>query len=354
MDTENRTNTSEQSDPDSTTKRKNSNSGINFIGIFDTVAKLIGACAIVAATVVANRYQSAITATNLLVQREQADSNLRAGMFRDLIGPLVGTSNGKGEISVDRERLLVELLALNFHDHFALKPLLIHIDDRLAHEEDSGMSQTQRTSARESLRSSARRVAQQQLSLLTKAESETTPEQQACIYYLQLDMRTLQSGKTTALSTLQPCSSMQRYFNDLISINSPNGLYTLAFTISPPKNWVDQNFDVFMSISRKDHQKDKMVQTPDNVEIEKKSNDYKNHRHVADQDFQLTWFDFPFSDNTLLADGTRFTLVIDRVEPVLQRVSLKLVWFPQDYFAAQERPTNHRQFREKLGLQVTQ
>lgn len=72
----------------------------------------------------------------------------------------------------------------------------------------------------------------------------------------------------------------------------------------------------------------------------------------ADNDFLLTWFDFPFTDNTLLADGTRFSLVIDDVRLQQKKAVLKLVWFPQDYFSARERPTNYREFREKLGLNI--
>jgi hypothetical protein len=53
-----------------------------------------------------------------------------------------------------------------------------------------------------------------------------------------------------------------------------------------------------------------------------------------------------------LPDGSRFSLVIDEVELFLNRVKLKLVWFPQDYFAAHERPTNYREIRSKLGISV--
>ena len=62
-----------------------------------------------------------------------------------------------------------------------------------------------------------------------------------------------------------------KYFDDLISMKSPNGLYALAFTISSPDKWEDQNFRVEMRITAKD----------------------KSKEVYADQDFILTWFDFP-------------------------------------------------------------
>jgi len=351
------------------------NSGVK--DILDALAKLTAAAAVVLVAFVTNNFQSSLTATNLLSQREQADSTLRAAMFRDLIGPVVGSEKSNGNIPADRERLLVELLSLNFHENFELKPIMLHVDDRLAHEEIKEMDQTQRKNARESLRSIARRVLQRQLALLTKAQSDASPEQQACIYRLDIEERPQQqddglellyslvpeddpqrpgdrvSGTRAAASaeaaagdrgpiaraqttkevpSPQPCSKLDKYFKDLISINSPNGLYTLAFTIAP-FSWEDQSFSVLMRITSK-------------------AVDNKSATVSADYNFLLTWFDFPFSDNTLLADGTRFSLVIDKVIPEEKKATLKLVWFPEDYFAARERPTNYHQLREKLGLRL--
>jgi hypothetical protein len=286
-----------------------------------------------------------MSATNLLVQREQADSNLRAGMFHDLIGPIVGSATDKRGISVDRERLLAELLALNFHEHFELKPLMMHVDERLASEDDADMSPAEREHARESLRSAARRVLQRQVAMLIKAEKGSSPaDQQACVYDVGLRVRDSKPG--AAAPPVQRCATIERFFDDLISIDSPDGVYTLTFTISnTPQSWESQSFLVSMGINRKDT-RDKNVKSS--------GPDQRPKPRIADKDFLLTWFDFPFSDNTLLADGTRFSLVIDHVEPFVKRANFKLVWFPQDYFAAQERPTNYRQFRDKLGLGIKQ
>lgn len=332
MESEEQENPDKKAAPDPVVARLRPKHGSNWADILDVVAKLIGAGAVVAATIIANRYQSSMTATNLLVQREQADSSLRAGMFHDLIGPIVGPGNNQGVISVDRERLLTELLALNFHEHFELKPLMLHVDNRLAFEDSKETNQAQRDHARDSLRSVARRVIQRQISTLTKADRGSLPAQQACIYNLQMDVRDPMKDKEPT-PPLEPCSSLKRNFDDLISMGSPSGIYTLAFTINnTPESWERQSFDVSMRVSRREGD--------------------RGGKQIADAEFLLTRFDFPFSSNTLLADGTRFSLVIDRVEPYLKRVHLMLIWFPQDYFAAQERPTNYRQFREKLGLKV--
>lgn len=297
-----------------------------WLSIIDVAAKLLAAGAIVFGAFIANSFQSSLTTSNLLSQREQADSALRAAMFHDLIGPIVRSDKDSGEIPVDREQLLVELLALNFHEHFELKPMMLYVDDRLATKPVKPLDHVRRKPPRESLRSISRRVLQRQLALLTKATKGSSPEDDARLYRLELAQRTPQSPGSL------PCSSADKYircgyFNDLISIPSPTGGYILNLTVEPP-NWEDQTFTVRIGI----------------VDEAK--------RVSADHDFLLTWFDYPFTDNTLLADGTRFSLVIDQVKPEENRAILKLVWFPKDYFSARERPINHRQFREKLGLSL--
>ena len=325
MKSEKRLRSVEKMGDDPAISHKDSPRALKVTDILDVTAKLIGAFAILGATYVANLYQSSMAASNLLSQREQADSSLRASMFRDLIGPVVGGEKNNGNIPVNRERLLVELLALNFYEHFELKPIMLHVDRRLADEKIKDMDQSQKESSRESLRSIARRVVQRQLAVLTKAEIGLRPEANARIDRFDMKERPRENEQIPAV---QSSERPVKYFDDLISMKSPNGLYALAFTISSPDRWEDQNFKVEMRITAKD----------------------KSKEVYADQDFILTWFDFPLTDNTLLADGTRFSLAIDKVDPNEKTATIQLVWFPQDYFSARERPTNYRELRQKLGL----
>jgi hypothetical protein len=55
-------------------------------------------------------------------------------------------------------------------------------------------------------------------------------------------------------------------------------------------------------------------------------------------------------DNTLLADGTRFSVIIDQVREEAREAVIKLIWFPKDYFSPRERPTNYSEVRSALGL----
>ena len=68
-------------------------------------------------------------------QREESETNLRSAMFRELVGPLLQSENEQVKDGADtdlpraqRLALLAELLALNFHEHFELGPLLRYVD----------------------------------------------------------------------------------------------------------------------------------------------------------------------------------------------------------------------------------
>jgi hypothetical protein len=345
---------------DSATSGENSNHKLNWINVVDILVKVIAALVAIFVTVIAGRYQSSMTTSNLLVQREQSDSNLRASMFKDLISPILSSKNGT--ITIDQELLLVKMLELNFNEHFELSPLLMYVDDRLANTKNDEMNATQKEIARNSLRSTAQRVIQQQLASLSKSNEDSRPELQTCIYYFQLEESKSPKNPKDIPPAKRSCSILQEaYFDDLIKVESPNGRYTLSFTIKAPDNWQNQRFQVDMVVNdNKESEKNK--NTVDTIkEATKNYTDKKQliyEKQITSPEFQLTWFDFPFTDNTLLADGTRFSLVMDKVKLDRENieanniVTFKLVWFPLDYFSAQERPTNHRQFREQLGLKL--
>ena len=96
-------------------------------------------------------------------QREESETNLRSAMFRELVGPLLQSEAeqmAKGDQAdlprAQRLALLAELLALNFHEHFELGPLLRYVDTL--------PGQTEEVAQR--LRSTSRRVISRQLAPL--------------------------------------------------------------------------------------------------------------------------------------------------------------------------------------------
>ncbi len=70
---------------------------------------------------------------------------------------------------------------------------------------------------------------------------------------------------------------------------------------------------------------------------------------IASYRFPLGWFDFPFTDNTLLPDGNRFAIYLRLVSAEFEKVTVVAMWFPKGYFTPRERPLNYREVQQLLG-----
>lgn len=294
----------------------------------DIIAKLATPVAVIAAAWVgariANSFQERITSTTLssqrqisgttlLSEREKAESQLRATMFSSLIGPIVGSQKG-GNISADRERLLVELVALNFHEHFEVKPLLERVDQRL-----QGMK-----TERESLRSVARRIVDRQIAMLQKESGrDGSDEKGAKVYSLTITEQPKNAAQQKYLEMLKKGGGMVYQLDEVIpDLTSPDKHYKFAMLVTDPQ-WARHEFT---------------------VEI------YDNSSLLVSR-ITSTWADLPLTDNTLFPDGNRFAVVIYRVQDdaVLKNAILKFIWFPKEYFTPRERPLDYGEFLKLVG-----
>jgi hypothetical protein len=328
----NRTSSSEasrekqQSGPSQTTEEKSS-----VLQWLDTITKLVAALAVVGAATagafIANKYQSKMGAATLLSQREQAESNLRATMFSNLIGPIVGPQKDK-QVLPERETLLAELLALNFHDHFELKPLLEFVDE----ETIPRMEPKLRQEAKNSLRSIARRIIDRQIASLLKESSEKDRTTVHQLRFVEAP-ENLNAKQEQYLRILSDQGKVLRFGKAFDSYMSPDGSWILDLTVlsADEKGNVKVAYKCRAS-SKVNSESDEAIGRP----------------------FILTPYDFPLTDNTLLADGNRFAVTLqDRLvdkDLKIKTVYLKLIWFPKSYFTPRERPINYAEFREKLGL----
>ena len=304
----------------------------------EAFAKVAAAGAIVFGAIIAKNYESKISAMTILTQREQAESDLRASMFSHLITPIIGPLEGKSIPHPDRERLLVELLALNFHEYFELKPLMVHVDRRLAAGQADGMTTEEIKAARKSLRSIAGRVADRQTAQLMK-ECMWKKKGLKHPYTVLINIMDPAPMEAKKMELSKPPNHLVGQLNDIFEITSPDGTYSLTIVVYDP-DWEQQAFKVQIATN---------FLGPESSEI--------NHRETSiapSFDFNLTRFDFPFTDNTLLANGNRFAMVIDNVSDLGTQKSLvlMLIWFPKDYFTSRERPINYSEFREKLGIKA--
>jgi hypothetical protein len=309
----------------------------------EVLAKLVGASAVLVVALFANSMQSKWTGISIQSQREQAESQLRAGMFGSLISPIGGGQSDK-PMPADREMLLAELLALNFNENFEMKPLMEDALKRIV--EEKGKKTKDGEDTREPLWTIARRISERQkasigrewsaseanrpsglpplASVFRPWKSDADSGTPGCAFYsVNLNQETELKGEPiTATVDCQVAGT----FGDIIDLKSPDGIYTLRMVAVHP-NWEDQKITVsaqpFLS----------MQKTPRSTDTQ-----YK---------FELSWLDLPLTDNTVLSDGNRFAIYLRTFYS--GTVSVTVMWFPKGYFTPRERPLNYSEVQQLWG-----
>ncbi len=350
----------------------------HLIKVFDVGAKVVAAAAVAFVSWIAANYESTVSGVSLLSQREQAESNLSASMFSNLIDPVVGRPPEGQRPDAHRERVLVELLTLNFHHAFEFKPLLVDVDQRLAQlKNDEGRL------GRDSLESIARRVIERQMNMLMAAAESTHQEPPVVrdmwfeglnvraatspgddelpgdrIDAAKSDRKSIRSGCQAGSSELEPARffdlgadedpaaqqspTERRTSSEAICIPSDDGKYLIAADLTAV-DWQRKQFRVELTVLRKAE--------PDR-ECELLASAYGNSwcQGIATPTFTLTPFDFPLTDNFTIGPKDRFSLVLWKSNEGEHRVWFRLIWFPHGFITARERPLNYQDIRNTLGL----
>jgi hypothetical protein len=314
--------------------------------VTDVILKLTPALATGVAAWIAYDFQSRSAGISLLNQREQAETQLRASMFNNLIGPIAGPAKDT-PIKADQERVLVELLTLNFHEHVEFKPLLLHADRRLAAE----LSPKEARSSRDSLQSAVRRVRDRQLAVLRNdctVDGQNRCEKSVvrfCDYNPVRGVPKKEPDKEPWMDVgVDQYQVINGFGGQPQRASSPDGKYLLLVAVEKAY-WNDQSFDVSVGWGT--------------------DTDYKFTK------FNLTPYDLPFTDNTILDSEHRFALVVGGTntdtkcsfpdKPVFdkpkntnevpcQTLDLWVTWFPPHYVLPQERPVNFQEIRNILNL----
>jgi hypothetical protein len=298
----------------------------------DVVVKLTVPVGAIAVGIIANNFEEARTAVTIQTQREQSETALRASMFGHLISPIVGEQKLNASRYPERYSLLVEMLALNFHENVEFKPLMEDADRQLASLLDYGESSASAIKARESLRSVARSVIYRQLAMLGEYKSLQCPYSNPP--ELEFDLAAVDK-KVDVIAKQKACQAEEIKLipakaNIPICVISPDCQHQLNVSFSD-LSWENQTATV----------------TVQSYKLDKDG----NTKWQSQAYFILSPYDFPFTDNTLIADGNRYAIYIKAVDdPPYGQFTAGLRWFPKDYFPPRERPTDHSRMREKLGL----
>jgi hypothetical protein len=294
----------------------------------DVVMKLTVPLGAIVAAWLANHFEQNRANLQLINQREQAESSLRATMFGQLITPIAGPGDSGAETDPVRYAVLAQLLTLNFHEHFELKPLLQDADDRLSKYKGAIVSEAV-LQARSNLRQAAHRVIQRQIAQLwddkivkctPAATMETTFQ-----FVSDADLEESFSGAAESATVLVPGKQLKSF-----TVSSPDCHDTLSIVFDKP-DFLSERVQVLISPA-----------APNGIDT-----DYRF-------DFGLTSFAFPFTDNAVLPSGNRFAFFIKDVSELDDTGTIKIMrvglrWFPQNYYPPTERPTDYKEFRKALG-----
>jgi hypothetical protein len=281
-------------------------------------------------------------------QREQAESALRTSMFRELVSPVVGDTGAMVD-EPQRLALLAELLALNFHEHFELGPLLTYVDELPG----------QATRDRNRLRSIGRRVVSRQLAVLGPADDAAGA--QCSAERTDVDVW-LTSDASEPIDARQACQLLQgdgstAYF--MCTSADVDATENVPFTVSSPD--CQDRLTIFLGDLSWAGNTVRVLAT--STPASGQSSTTPAARSIPEfVEFTVSPYALPFSDNTLLRSGNRFGVYIRQIEPSREPCAppacdpstrlmrLSLIWFPRDFIPPRERPTDFGHIRRSLKL----
>jgi len=282
-------------------------------------------------------------------QREQAESALRTSMFRELVSPVVGSTGTMVE-EPQRLALLAELLALNFHEHFELGPLLTYVDELPG----------QKPAERNRLRSIGRRVISRQLAVLGPAD-DTIAGAQCSAERTDVDIY-LTSDASEAIDSRQSCQLVQGDATTAYFVCSSTDAATtenVPFTIT--SHDCQDRLTILMADLNWASNTVRVLATSTPAPLQ--SGAPPPARVIPEfVEFTVSPYALPFSDNTLLRSGNRFGVYIRQIEPSREPceppvcdpstrlMRLSLIWFPRDFIPPRERPTDFEHIRRSLKL----
>jgi hypothetical protein len=349
----------------------------------DLLVKCSAPAVVILGALFAHKFQESMTMATLLNQREQSDTQIRAEMFKAITDRLIGDKGDK--LQPQRQAVFAELLALNFHEHIELKPLMQELDSGLSKKIAQAKTKQQRQSYElklNELQSVARRVRVRQTALLyhpVQIKSEPRVAIASWVPWLGADIE----GETGLLRMISVRFGGRKYGSaaaketrcdvdehpkhgeaggrnvcaqEPIIEPAPGRRIALSIAVDHA-DWKRQAFTLSVKAVATEHPLDEADSPPlGDVEVCGDAlGDSNPGAAVAATggsavSFETTWYDFPLTDNTQLADGSRYAVFIDDVCPEDKTVKLGLLWFPRDYFPARERPTNYHDLRARLKL----
>lgn len=223
--------------------------------------------------------------TELMSQREQAESSLRKDMFRSIIETFMKPAT----VTLEEKVLNLELLAYNFHESLNLKPLFLHLQRLMDRYPESVAADTSEIEdCRRRLVKVAREITGKQMLILKGVGRSFDREIE--------------------------------FYDDAGNPQLPVRLDTVTLKLDT----IQRHFciEVF-----------EFDQETGEIEIEV---EVWGDGEPYLQDFGVGPFDFPMIDNSRLSDDQRFAVMLDEFDE--ESALVTLVYFPGRYASLKEKP----------------
>jgi len=298
-------------------------------------------------TSVESKKENARLITELQINREQAESELRKDIFDQALKTLLKEDSGKGDLRSQSKRMLrLELLALNFGDSLSLSPLFTEFKNDLEQAEpvdnEDAIDHPERVAVlQKRLRSLAKKVSSSQLSSVAQ-------------HGFLINVRVPLKGFGPRVPR---CG--HRFYDKEVYIWPDDKVKEQLIDLKDDKDYPDLlksmleelgivtvgkiSRKVILTFSAVDHCAKTVLVNLEIIRIM----DSKAEVIEVSREFRLDFFNFPKVDNTRLFNNHRFAIVMENFnvkdDP---HILVAGVIFPAEYASLRDRPG----MREALEL----
>lgn len=286
----------------------------------------------------------------VMTEREKKDTEIREKMFealiKDYLGSLTGSSRKEPDygLSLRRDLVLLELLTTNFQEFFDTAPIAEDIHERLVRFQETAKTRADK------------REAQELESKLIRVATELASRQSARINtfgtsaFVNLGM-----GESVCVRLYSRGELDELYMPDGSSRIEPVSPEPCARTLK------EQRLTAVLSARHEGHSLEirlsSVTRTAVQVQVNVYADEFRGGRLIgsvlqhAIPPFNVSYFDLPYLDNTKLADGSRFALVLrnlvayeDSMGKQQQEAELEVLRFRRSFVTLRDRP----EFEEML------
>ena len=310
-----------------------------------------------------SKAENARLVTDLQIQREQAESDLRKDIFSKAIEALIGNSDMQGTIQNHSKRILkLELLALNFGDSIFLSPLFTELEkDLRLHVQSYPIDRLTAYDLIGRLRSLAKRVSIEQLSFLSQRGTSveirvplTRGGKKLCDNRVEykwpidefdgIELCLSNEDETWINDNNQPaplCKDSKE--GEFLTSDEFKGWLMESASISLDKSGAEKRYltahftepdpgqaSIRVTISICNYFKDISGCDPEDI-------------NTVERTFTLDYFNFPTIDNTRLPNNDRFAVVLGNFPEKglndCNPLEAHVAFFPYEYASLRDRPT---------------